>query len=74
MAVLPPYNDVYTQLIVKTTNQLPQIVVVGYKIDLHSRNTYSVGKPTSGHMHSSCLIYEQLRLILIDRQRVNGLA
>jgi len=45
MAVLPPFNNVYGQLIVKTPNQLPQIIVNGYKIEYSiPGNTYSVGK------------------------------
>jgi hypothetical protein len=45
MAVLPPYNTVYAQLIMKTPNQLPQIVFNGYRIEYSiPGNTYSVGK------------------------------
>lgn len=45
MAVLPPYNNVYAQLILKQTGQLPQIVNTGYKIEYNiPNNTYSVGK------------------------------
>lgn len=45
MAVLPPYNNVYAQLILKQTGQLPQIINVGYKIEYNiPGNTYSVGK------------------------------
>ena len=45
LSVLPPYNNVYAQLIMKTPNQLPQIVFNGYKIEYSiPGNTYSVGK------------------------------
>jgi hypothetical protein len=45
MAVLPPYNDLYAQLIIKSPGLLPQIVVNGYKIEYSiPGNTYSVGK------------------------------
>ena len=45
IAVLPPYNNLYAQLILKAPNQLPQVVVNGYKIEYSiPYNTYSVGK------------------------------
>jgi hypothetical protein len=45
IAVLPPYNNVTAQLILKAPNQLPQIVTSGYKIEYSiPNNTYSVGK------------------------------
>jgi hypothetical protein len=45
MAVLPPFNNVYAQLILKMPNQNPQIVKNGYSIEYSiPGNTYSVGK------------------------------
>lgn len=45
IAVLPPYNNIYAQLILKMPNQLPQILKAGYKIEYSIPfNTYSVGK------------------------------
>ncbi|MBE2218750.1 MAG: T9SS type A sorting domain-containing protein [Ignavibacteria bacterium] len=45
MAVLPPYNNVFAQLIKKQTGQLPQIVTNGFSIEYSiPGNTYSVGK------------------------------
>jgi hypothetical protein len=45
MAVLPPYNNVYAQLILKMPNQNPQIVKDGFIIEYSiPGNTYSVGK------------------------------
>ena len=45
MAVLPPYNNVFGQLILKSPNHLPQVVKNGYKIEYSIPfNTYSVGK------------------------------
>jgi len=45
IAVLPPFNNVYAQLILKQPGQYPQIVNVGYKIEYNIPfNTYSVGK------------------------------
>jgi hypothetical protein len=45
IAVLPPYNNVESQIIKKQTGQLPQIVVGGYKIQYNiPGNTYSVEK------------------------------
>lgn len=45
MAVLPPFNNLYAQLILKQPGQLPQIVTSGYKIEYSiPGNTYSVGK------------------------------
>ena len=45
MAVLPPYNNLYAQLILKMPNQNPQIVKNGFVIEYSiPGNTYSVGK------------------------------
>lgn len=45
MAVLPPYNTVTAQLILKQQGQLPQIVTAGYSVHYSiPGNTYSVGK------------------------------
>jgi hypothetical protein len=45
MAILPPYNNVFAQLIKKQTGQMPQIVTAGYTIEYSiPGNTYSVGK------------------------------
>jgi hypothetical protein len=45
VAVLPPYNNVQAQLILKQPGQNPQIVNAGYKIEYYiPGNTYSVGK------------------------------
>src|SRR5689334_24691480 len=45
MAVLPPYNNVFAQLILKQNGQLPQIVNTGYTVEYSiPGNTYSVGK------------------------------
>jgi hypothetical protein len=45
MAVLPPYNNIYAQLIKKQTGQLPQIVTAGFTVEYSiPGNTYSVGK------------------------------
>lgn len=45
MAVLPPYNNVYAQLILKMPNQNPQIVRNGFSIEYSiPGNSYSVGK------------------------------
>ena len=45
MAVLPPYNNVYAQLILKQNGQLPQIVNTGFTVEYSiPGNTYSVGK------------------------------
>ena len=45
VVVLPPFNNVSAQLILKLPNQLPQIVTSGYTIDYSiPNNTYSVGK------------------------------
>ncbi len=45
IAILPPYNNVYAQLILKQTGHLPQIVTTGYTIEYSiPGNTYSVGK------------------------------
>ncbi len=45
MCVLPPYNNVMSQIIKKQSGQLPQIVNIGYRIDFNiPGNTYSVGK------------------------------
>lgn len=45
VAVLPPYNNIFGQLIKKSTGQLPQIITTGYKIEYSiPGNTYSVGK------------------------------
>jgi hypothetical protein len=45
MAVLPPFNNIYAQLIVKTTGQTPRVATNGYFIEYSiPGNTYSVGK------------------------------
>lgn len=45
VAVLPPYNNVHAQLILKQPGQNPQIVNIGYRIEYSiPGNTYSVGK------------------------------
>ncbi|MEO8512706.1 MAG: T9SS type A sorting domain-containing protein [Ignavibacteria bacterium] len=45
MAVLPPYNNVFAQLIKKQSGQPPQIVTTGFTIEYSiPGNTYSVGK------------------------------
>jgi len=45
VVVLPPYNNVYAQLIKKTPGMLPQVISTGYKIEYSiPGNTYSVGK------------------------------
>jgi hypothetical protein len=45
IAVLPPYNNIHAQLILKMPNQLPQIVTTGYIVEYSiPGNTYSVGK------------------------------
>ncbi len=45
MAILPPYNNVYAQLIKKQAGQNPQIVTTGFNIEYSiPGNTYSVGK------------------------------
>jgi hypothetical protein len=45
IAVLPPYNNITAQLIVRRPNQLPQVVTSGYTIEYSiPNNTYSVGK------------------------------
>lgn len=45
VAVLPPYNNVHAQLILKQPGQLPQIVNVGFRLEYSiPGNTYSVGK------------------------------
>jgi hypothetical protein len=45
IAVLPPYNNLFAQLIIKNPWQMPQVVTNGYKIEyLIPGNTYSVGK------------------------------
>ncbi len=45
IAVLPPYNNIYAQLIMKMPGQLPQVVTTGYEISYSiPYNTYSVGK------------------------------
>jgi|GEM_PF-830776 len=45
IAVLPPYNNVTAQLILKLPDQLPQIVTSNYTIEYSiPNNTYSVGK------------------------------
>ncbi len=45
MGILPPYNNVYAQLIKKQTGQSPQIVTAGFVIEYSiPGNTYSVGK------------------------------
>jgi hypothetical protein len=45
IAVLPPFNNVHAQLILKQPNQLPQVVNAGYTISYNiPYNTYSVGK------------------------------
>lgn len=45
IAVLPPYNNIYAQLIKKVTGQEPQIVTSGVTIEYSiPGNTYSVGK------------------------------
>jgi hypothetical protein len=45
VVVLPPYNNITAQLILKNPDQLPQIVSSGYTIEYSiPNNTYSVGK------------------------------
>lgn len=45
MAVLPPYNNINAQLILKSPGQSPQIVTTGFKVEYSiPYNTYSVGK------------------------------
>jgi uncharacterized protein (DUF2141 family) len=45
IAVLPPYNNIYAQLIQKVPGQLPHIVTTGVTISYSiPGNTYSVGK------------------------------
>lgn len=45
MAVLPPYNNIHAQLILRLPDQLPQIVTSGYTIEYSiPGNSYSVGK------------------------------
>ncbi|HMQ79470.1 MAG TPA: T9SS type A sorting domain-containing protein [Ignavibacteria bacterium] len=45
MAVLPPYNNVFAQLIKKQPGQSPQIVNTGFTVEYSiPGNTYSVGK------------------------------
>jgi len=45
MAVLPPYNNIFAQLILKSTGQSPQIITTGFKVEYSiPYNTYSVGK------------------------------
>ncbi len=45
VVVLPPYNNITAQLILKQPNQLPQVVTSGYTIEYSiPNNTYSVGK------------------------------
>jgi hypothetical protein len=45
VVVLPPYNNVTAQLIVKMPGQSPRVVDSGYTIEYHiPNNTYSVGK------------------------------
>jgi hypothetical protein len=45
IAVLPPYNNITAQLILKQANQAPQTVTSGYTIEYSiPNNTYSVGK------------------------------
>lgn len=45
VVVLPPYNNIFGQLIKKTAGQTPQVITTGYKIEYNiPGNTYSVGK------------------------------
>ena len=45
ITVLPPYNNITAQLLLKQPNQSPQIVTSGYTIEYSiPNNTYSVGK------------------------------
>jgi hypothetical protein len=45
MGILPPYNNVFAQIILKQNGQLPQIVNTGYSVEYSiPGNTYSVGK------------------------------
>ncbi|MFA7360511.1 MAG: T9SS type A sorting domain-containing protein [Candidatus Kapaibacterium sp.] len=45
MTVLPPYNNINAQLILKSVGQSPQIITTGFKIEYSiPYNTYSVGK------------------------------
>ncbi len=45
IAVLPPYNNIYAQLIKKVPGQAPQIITDGVTIEYSvPNNTYSVGK------------------------------
>lgn len=45
IAVLPPYNNIFGQLVKKTAGQYPQVITTGYKIEYNiPGNTYSVGK------------------------------
>ncbi len=45
VVVLPPFNNVTAQLILKNPNQIPQVVSSGYTIEYSvPGNTYSVGK------------------------------
>jgi hypothetical protein len=45
IAVLPPFNNIYAQLIKKTPGQIPEIITSGVIIEYNiPGNTYSVGK------------------------------
>ena len=45
VAVLPPYNNIFAQLILKAPGQPPQPVTSGYTVEYSiPNNTYSVGK------------------------------
>jgi hypothetical protein len=45
VVVLPPYNNVHAQLILKQPGEFPQILTTGYTVEYSiPNNTYSVGK------------------------------
>ena len=45
VVVLPPYNNIFGQLVKKTAGQYPQLITTGYKIEYNiPGNTYSAGK------------------------------
>jgi hypothetical protein len=45
IAILPPFNNIYAQLIKKTPGQIPQVVTSGIIVEYNiPGNTYSVGK------------------------------
>ena len=45
IAILPPFNNIYAQLIKKTPGQIPQVITSGVIVEYNiPGNTYSVGK------------------------------